>query len=170
MKWFFERLRSRRLASTFVLLATLSVAIVGRILCRPRGTRTGKAERQLGRHSAQSRELGDSTPMILCGLPKQVGPAVVNINTQTLPKQSENKRAPQFPFPDAAQPAESGRQRRSEQRSAGTGQLPGLFQPLLWRPGSREDPMRAKTAAKCRNRSARDSSSIPRDTLSPTST
>ena len=28
MKWFFERLRSRRLASTFVLLATLSAAIV----------------------------------------------------------------------------------------------------------------------------------------------
>ena len=45
---------------------------------------------------------------------------MVNINTQTLPKQSDN-RPPQLPFPHAAQPAESGR-RRSGQRSAGPGQ------------------------------------------------
>ena len=115
MKWLLERLRSRRLASAFVLLATLSAAIVA-------GSFAAHGVRGQENQSASS----DATPLKVVTSPtppndfvriaKAVGPAVVNINTQTLPKQSGN-RPPQLPFPHAAQPAES-RRRQSGQRSA----------------------------------------------------
>jgi serine protease Do len=90
MKSLFERLRSRRLASAFVLLATLSVAIVA-------GSFAAHGVRGQERHNDST----DATPLKVFNSPvapnefvkiaKQVGPAVVNINTRTLPKQSENK-------------------------------------------------------------------------------
>jgi serine protease Do len=90
MKSFFERLRSRRLASTFVLLSTLTVAIVA-----------GSFAAHGVRGQETQNNSADATPLTIVNstvppnefvkIAKQVGPAVVNINTRTLPKQSANK-------------------------------------------------------------------------------
>ena len=90
MKSLFERLLKRRLASTFVLLATLSAAIVG-------GSFAAHGVRGQEKQNAST----DATPLKVISSPvppnefekiaKLVGPAVVNINTQTLPKQSSNR-------------------------------------------------------------------------------
>jgi serine protease Do len=87
MKSLFERLRSRRLASTFVLLATLSAAVVA-----------GSFAAHGVRGQEKQNESTDATPLKVVNssvapnefvkIAKAVGPAVVNINTQTLPKQS----------------------------------------------------------------------------------
>ncbi len=84
MKLLLERLRVRRLASTFTILATLSAGIlIGSVIS----------------HGVRGQEKVDSTdatplkipdPHVLSNaftqIAKQVGPAVVNINTETLPK------------------------------------------------------------------------------------
>ncbi|MGA2167142.1 MAG: trypsin-like peptidase domain-containing protein [Terracidiphilus sp.] len=90
MKSLFERLRTRRLASMFVLLATLSAAIVA-----------GSFAAHGVRGQVKQSDSADATPLKVINsavapnefvrIAKQVGPAVVNINTQTLPKQSANK-------------------------------------------------------------------------------
>ena len=90
MKSIFERLRSRRLASAFVMLATLSVVIVA-----------GSFAAHGVRGQEKQNDSADATPLKVVNSPvapnefvkiaRQVGPAVVNINTQTLPKQAENK-------------------------------------------------------------------------------
>lgn len=90
MKSLFARLRSHRLASTFLLLATVSAAIVG-------GSFAAHGVRGQERTSDSS----DATPLKVVNSPiepnafvkiaKAVGPAVVNINTQTLPKAAQNK-------------------------------------------------------------------------------
>jgi serine protease Do len=87
-----ERIRGRRLASTFTLLATLSVGILaGSIL-----TRNVSGKEQAGVNSSDARPLVIPSPVALSNgfsqIVKQVGPAVVNINTEELPKQSTNKR------------------------------------------------------------------------------
>jgi serine protease Do len=91
MKSLYQRLRDRRLTSTFVLLATLSAAIVAGSFAA-HGVRGQEAQNSST----------DATPLHVINSPvppnefekiaKQVGPAVVNINTQTLPKQSANNR------------------------------------------------------------------------------
>jgi serine protease Do len=91
MKSIFERLRARRLASTFVVLATLSAAIVG-----------GSFVAHGVRGQEKQNESTDATPLHVVNssvppnefvrIAKEVGPAVVNINTETLPKQSTNRR------------------------------------------------------------------------------
>ncbi|HVN93666.1 MAG TPA: trypsin-like peptidase domain-containing protein [Terracidiphilus sp.] len=88
MKSLFERLRSRRLTSVFVLLAAISAAIVGGSFAAH------------GVHGQEATSSSDATPLKIITTPtppndfvkiaKLVGPAVVNINTQTLPKQSQN--------------------------------------------------------------------------------
>jgi len=88
MKSLFERLRSRRLTSVFVLLAAISAAIVAGSFAAH------------GVHGQESQSSTDATPLKVVTNPtppndfvriaKLVGPAVVNINTQTLPKQSDN--------------------------------------------------------------------------------
>jgi serine protease Do len=89
-KTLLERIRSRRLTTTFALLATLSVGIlVGSVLTH---NVSGKE---------QSFDTSDARPLIIpsprelsngfSGIVKQVGPAVVNINTESLPKQSTTK-------------------------------------------------------------------------------
>jgi serine protease Do len=103
MKALFERLRSRRLASTFVLLATLSAAIVA-----------GSFAAHGVRGQEKQNSSADATPLKVVDsavpenefvkIAKNVGPAVVNINTQTLPKQAGNKGRRNFhgrvqPFP-----------------------------------------------------------------------
>jgi serine protease Do len=87
MKSLFERLSSRRLASVFVLLATLSAAIVA-----------GSFAAHGVRGQETQNSSADATPLKVVNTPVPpndfvriahlVGPAVVNINTQTLPKQS----------------------------------------------------------------------------------
>ena len=90
MKSLFERLRSRRLASAFVLLATLSAAIVAGSFAA-HGVRG--QEKQIDSADATPLKVVNSTvpPNDFVRIARQVGPAVVNINTQTLPKQSENR-------------------------------------------------------------------------------
>src|SRR4029077_5423314 len=90
MKSLLARLRSHRLASTFLLLATVSAIIVG-------GSYAAHGVRGQERTSDSS----DATPLKVVSsatepnafvkIAKAVGPAVVNINTQTLPKNAGNK-------------------------------------------------------------------------------
>jgi serine protease Do len=86
-----DRLRHRRLATTFVVLASLSAAILV-------GSYTAH-----GVHGQdKSDNSSDATPLKIpntsvapnafAQIAKQVGPAVVNINTRTLPKESTNRR------------------------------------------------------------------------------
>jgi serine protease Do len=87
MSSFFERLRSRRLASVFVLLATLSAAILAGSFAA-HGVRG--QEKQISSADATPLKVENSpvAPNEFVKIAKEVGPAVVNINTQTLPKQS----------------------------------------------------------------------------------
>jgi serine protease Do len=90
MKSLLARLRSHRLASTFVLLATVSAAIIG-----------GSFAAHGVRGQERTSDSTDATPLKVTNSPiepnafvkiaKGVGPAVVNINTQTLPKAADNK-------------------------------------------------------------------------------
>jgi serine protease Do len=90
MKSLFERLRTRRLASTFVLLGTVSVAILAGSFAA-HGVRG--QEKQISSSDATPLKVVDSAvaPNEFVKIAKAVGPAVVNINTRTLPKQSLNK-------------------------------------------------------------------------------
>src|SRR5580692_2115892 len=95
MKLFFERLRSRRLTSAFVLLAALSAAIVA-----------GSFAAHGVRGQEKQTDSGDATPLKVVNstvppndfvrIAKAVGPAVVNINTQTLPKDTGNHKQHNF--------------------------------------------------------------------------
>ncbi len=97
MKSFFERLRVRRLASTFVLLATLSAAIVAGSFAA-HGVRG--QEQQASSADATPLKIVNSTipPNEFVKIAHEVAPAVVNINTQTLPKQSDNRGRRNFHF------------------------------------------------------------------------
>src|SRR5450631_2932420 len=94
MNSFLERVRVRRLSSVFTILATLSLGIlVGSVLAH--GVK-GKEEQA---DSSDATPLKIPNPVVLSNtfsqIAKQVGPAVVNINTETLPKQSTTpKRTP----------------------------------------------------------------------------
>jgi serine protease Do len=87
----FERIRAHRLTATFALLAMLSVGIVaGSVLTR---SVSGKEQTV---DSSDARPLVVPSPVSLSNdfskIVKEVGPAVVNINTESLPKQSTNRR------------------------------------------------------------------------------
>ena len=135
MKSLLERLRSRRLASVFVLLATLSAAIVA-------GSFTAHGVRGEEKQNSSA----DATPLKVDNstvpankfvtIAKMVGPAVVNINTQTLPKQSSGKGRGNFHgriLPMPQQPGGDDDQDQDQQQGQGPGQLPGLLQPLFRR-------------------------------------
>ena len=88
-----DRIRTHRLTTTFALLATLSTGIlVGSVLTH------GVS----GKEQAQAVDSTDARPLVVPNpttlsngfsqIAKQVGPAVVNINTESLPKQSINRR------------------------------------------------------------------------------
>jgi serine protease Do len=87
MKSLFVRLQSRRLASAFVLLATLSAAILA-----------GSFAAHGVRGQERQNDSADATPLKVVNttvpanefvkIAKQVGPAVVNINTISLPKEA----------------------------------------------------------------------------------
>jgi len=110
MKRFFERLRSRRLTSAFVLLAMLSAVIVA-----------GSFAAYGVRGQEKQGDGGDATPLKVVHsttppnefvrIAKAVGPAVVNINTQTLPKESGNRGHRNFHFrtqPNQQNPDDNG--------------------------------------------------------------
>jgi serine protease Do len=87
-----DRIRSRRLATTFTLLATLSVGILaGSVL-----TRNVSGKEQAAISSSDARPLIIPSPVALSNgfsqIVKQVGPAVVNINTEELPKPATNSK------------------------------------------------------------------------------
>ncbi len=89
----FTRLRSHRLATTFTLLSTLTVGVLaGSVLTRDV---SGKEQQKVD--SSDARPIVIPSPATLSNgfsqIVKQVGPAVVNINTESLPKQSP-KRTP----------------------------------------------------------------------------
>ena len=98
MKSLLARLRSHRLASTFLLLATLSVAIVGGSFAA-HGVRG--QERTSDSSDATPLKVVNSTtePNAFVKIAKAVGPAVVNINTQTLPKSADNHGRRLMPSP-----------------------------------------------------------------------
>ncbi len=108
MKSLFERLRSRRLASAFVLLSTLTIAIVAGSFA---AHGVSGQERKNDSADATPLKVVNSTipPNEFVKIAKRVGPAVVNINTETLPKQAGNKGNPHSriqPVPD--QPGDDG--------------------------------------------------------------
>src|ERR1022692_4828673 len=125
MKSLFERLRSRRLASVFVLLATLSAAIVG-------GSYIAHGVR--GQEKLNSS--ADATPLKVVNsavppnefvkIAHQVAPAVVNINTETLPKPSANKGRRNFH--GRAQPNQQNPDNPDEDQQPGQGQGQGQGQ------------------------------------------
>ncbi len=89
----FERVQQHRLASTFTLLTTLTVGILaGSVLTR----NVGAAEQQVD--SSDARPIVIPNPVTLSNgfsqIVKQDGPAVVNINTEEIPKQAKAPRNP----------------------------------------------------------------------------
>jgi serine protease Do len=86
----FARIRSHRLSATFALLAVLSFGIVAGSIF----TRTVSGKEQVD--SSDARPLNIPKPLDLSNafskIAKGVGPAVVNINTESIPKQSANRR------------------------------------------------------------------------------
>jgi serine protease Do len=127
MKSLFERLRSRRLASAFVVLATLSVAIVAGSFAA-HGVRG--QEKQINSADATPLKVINSAvaPNEFVKIAHVVGPAVVNINTQTLPRQTENKgrRIPHGRTTPVPQNPDDGDQPDDSQPGQGGGQ--GNFQ------------------------------------------
>ncbi len=90
MKSLLERLRTRRLASAFVLLATLTAAIVGGSFAA-HGVR-GQEQQNSSTDATPLKVLNSTVPPNeFVRIAKLVGPAVVNINTRTLPKQAAGK-------------------------------------------------------------------------------
>jgi serine protease Do len=111
MKSFFGRFRYNRLASTFTILVTLSAGIL-----------IGSAVAHQVRGQESQVNSSDATPLKVPAphgiatdftrIAKEVGPAVVNINTQILPKQQQNRRrGPHYMQPWSApqqQPPDGG--------------------------------------------------------------
>ncbi|MGA9584034.1 MAG: trypsin-like peptidase domain-containing protein [Terracidiphilus sp.] len=126
MKSLLARLRSHRLASTFVLLATVSAAIIG-----------GSFAAHGVRGQERTSDSTDATPLKVTNSPiepnafvkiaKSVGPAVVNINTQTLPKAADNKNRRPNPH-SRVQPNPQNPGDDDEDQGQGQGQGDNNFQ------------------------------------------
>jgi serine protease Do len=91
MKPLLERLRTSRLASTFTILGTLSAGIlIGSVAVH--GVRGNETQTD----SSDARPLTIPNPVTLSTtftqIAKDVGPAVVNINTETLPQEDTHSR------------------------------------------------------------------------------
>jgi serine protease Do len=97
MKSFLDRLRARRLATAFAVLTIFSAAILG-ISYAAHGI--GGQERQNVSVDATPLRVSNtppSAPNEFTRIARQVGPAVVNINTQILPKQSSSRGPRRMP-------------------------------------------------------------------------
>src|ERR1700742_3608908 len=91
MKPLLERLRASRLASTFVILCTLSAGIlIGSVAVH--GVRGN--EKQTDSSDATPLKIPDpvSLSTTFTQIAKNVGPAVVNINTETIPQEDTHSR------------------------------------------------------------------------------
>jgi serine protease Do len=129
MKSLFERLRSRSLTSVFVLLATLSVTIVA-------ASFAAHGVRGEEKHNSST----DATPLKVVNstipdnkfvtIAKEAGPAVVNINTRTQPKQASGKNKRNFhgriqPIPQ--QPGDDEDQDQQVPQGQGQGDFQDFF-------------------------------------------
>jgi serine protease Do len=128
MKSLFERLRTRRLTSVFILLATLSAAIVAGSFAA-HGVRG--QEKQSDSTDATPLKVVNSAvaPNQFVEIAQKVGPAVVNINTKTLPKQAVNKGRRNFHGRIQPQPQQPGDDDQDQDEQQGQGQ--GNFQDFL---------------------------------------
>ena len=84
-----NKIRGGRLATTFTILGTLSACVLaGSIL-------TGRVSAKQAVDTSDAKPLVIPNPVTLSNgfsaIAKQVGPAVVNINTETLPKESQQE-------------------------------------------------------------------------------
>jgi serine protease Do len=124
MKSLYERLRARRLASVFVLLATLSAVIVGGSFAA-HGVRA--QEKQNSSADATPLKVVNSTvlPNEFVKIAKEVGPAVVNINTRTLPKQVAGKGRRNFHGRVQPVPQQPGDDDQDEDQNPQQGQNQG---------------------------------------------
>jgi serine protease Do len=129
MKSLFERFRTRRLTSIFILLGTLSIAVVG-----------GSFAAHGVRGQEKQNDSADATPLKVVNSPvspnefvkiaKEVGPAVVNINTRTLPKQSMNHGAkpnPHMRNPHQQQNPDGNGGDDEDQQDGGQGNFQDFF-------------------------------------------
>src|SRR6202012_59743 len=91
MKFLLGRFRYNRLASPFTLLATLSGAV---LLGSLAAHRVRGQEAQVNSSDASPLKLPAPHEMAtdFTRIAKEVGPAVVNINTEILPKQQQQQR------------------------------------------------------------------------------
>ncbi len=145
MNSFFARLRKRPLVSTFAVLAVMTAAILV-------GSYTAH-----GVHGQESKNSSaDATPLKIptttvapnafAQIAREVGPAVVNINTRTLPKESANKgKRPNPHARMAPQQPGDGEDEGDGQDQQGQGQGQGNFQDFFNRffggqqPGEQDD-------------------------------
>jgi len=96
-----DRIRSRKLTATFTILATLSLGIlVGSVI-----TSNVSGKEQQAVNSSDAKPLIIPSPVELSNgfskIVKEVSPAVVNINTEELPKQNLNRRGRRATPPDS---------------------------------------------------------------------
>jgi Trypsin-like serine proteases, typically periplasmic, contain C-terminal PDZ domain len=87
-----DRMRAHRITTTFTLLATLSIGIlVGSVL-----TQNVSGKEKSSVDTSDAKPIVIPSPVNLSNgfsqIVKEVGPAVVNINTEEIPKQSANRR------------------------------------------------------------------------------
>ena len=126
MKSLLVRLQGRRLASVFVLLATLSAAIVA-----------GSYAAHGVRGEEKKNDSADATPLKVVNstvppnefvkIAQRVGPAVVNINTQTLPKQAANKGRRNFHGRIQPAPQNPGDEDQGDDQQQGQGNFQDFF-------------------------------------------
>jgi serine protease Do len=124
MKPLLERLRASRLASTFTILGTLSAGIlIGSVAVH--GVRGN--EKQTDSSDASPLKIPDPITLstTFTQLAKDVGPAVVNINTETLPQEESHPRRRTSPHAAPAVPPGGGDDDDQDQAPApGQGQGP----------------------------------------------
>jgi len=122
MKSLLERLRARRLASVFVLLATLSAAIVAGSFAA-HGVR-GQEKQNISADATPLKVVNSTVPPNeFVKIAQRVGPAVVNINTRTLPKQSANKGRRNFHGRIQPNPQNPGDEDQGDDQQQGQGTL-----------------------------------------------
>ena len=121
-----ERLRSRRLTSVFIVLSTLTLAVVAGSFAA-HGVR-GSEDKQVSSSDATPLKITNSTipPNEFVRIAKAAGPAVVNINTQTLPKQGSVKHKQNPHSGMKAPPQNPGDDEEDDQQGQQDGQ--GNFQ------------------------------------------
>ena len=120
-----DRLRARRLTSTFAVLATVSIAIL-----------VGSYSAHGVHGQEKPSDTSDATPLKIpnssvapnafAQIAKQVGPAVVNINTRTLPKEAAKSRGRINPHGGRAVPVPQAPD--DDDQDGGAPQAPGQGQ------------------------------------------